>query len=165
EQHRDDGGRAQRGLAAALQPHDLRTSPAQHRDRRRAGVERGGGGAGAGAAGERQGEGGRPQARGSALELPEDAAHLGQRRRRRVVEGADGEILLSVERAQHPFPPLGRRGRARAFDRAQGRGGGIKGVRGGGGGVLLESGGGDGGETHVQRRARRCGIQVDAAGG
>ena len=25
------------------------------------------------------------------------------------MEGADGEVLLSVERAQHQFPPLGRR--------------------------------------------------------
>ena len=74
---------------------------------RRAGMERGGGGAGACAADQRQGQGRGAEARDPAAERAEDAAHLGERRRRHLVEGADGEVLLSVERAQHQFPPLG----------------------------------------------------------
>ena len=99
------------------------------------------------------------------LSETDDAAHLRERRRRRVLEGADGEVLLSVERAQHPLPSLGRRRRAGAFDRAQGRGGGIKGVCRGGGGVLLESGRRGGGQAHLQGGAWRRRVQVDAAGG
>ncbi len=78
------------------------------------------------AADQRQGQGRRPQARDPAAERPEDAAHLGERRRRHLVEGADGEVLLSVKRAQHQFPSLGGGRDAGAFDRAQGRGGGSK---------------------------------------
>ena len=63
------------------------------------------------------------------------------------------------------FPSLGGRRDAGAFDRAQGRGGGLKGVRGGGGGVLRQSGGGRRGQAHLQGGARRRRIQVDAAGG
>ena len=107
EQHRGDGRRAERGVAAALQPHALRAAPAPHRAGRHAGMERGGGGAGARAAGQGQGQGRGAQARGPAAERLEDAAHLGQRRRRHLVEGADGEVLLSVQRAQHHISTTG----------------------------------------------------------
>ena len=47
---------------------------------------------------------------------------IGQRLRRRVVEGADGAVLLSGQHPQRHIPPLGGRRGARHLDRPQGRG-------------------------------------------